>query len=88
MTELIWQGKYDENSKRTAPLRVSPPFQTVESINESTIECQRMWDLFSTDRDSDWCNGLRYTSMQESVIFRKSCPNADFSSMLDHICGV
>jgi len=51
MTELIWQGKYDENGKRTAPLRVSLPFQTVETINESTMERQRMLDLFSAGRD-------------------------------------
>jgi len=58
MTELIWQGKYDENGKRTAPLRVSLPFQTVETINESSIERQRMLDLFSAGRDSDWRNRL------------------------------
>jgi hypothetical protein len=46
MTEIIWQGKYDENGKRTAPLRVSLPFQTVETINESSMERQRMLDLF------------------------------------------
>src|SRR3989337_1865934 len=56
MTELIWQGKYDENGKRTAPLRVSLPFQTVETINESAMERQRMLDLFSAGRDSDWRN--------------------------------
>ncbi len=58
MTELTWQGKYDENGKRAAPLRVSLPFQTVETINESTIERQRMLDLFSAGRDSDWRNRL------------------------------
>ena len=58
MTELIWQGKYDENGKRTAPLRVSLPFQTVETINESTIERQRLLDMFSAGRDSDWRNRL------------------------------
>ncbi len=58
MTELIWQGKYDENGKRTAPLRVSLPFQTVETINESTMERQRMLDLFSAGRDADWRNRL------------------------------
>jgi len=58
MTELIWQGKYDEHHKRVAPLRVSLPFQTVETINESTIERQRMLDLFSAGRDSDWRNRL------------------------------
>jgi len=27
-TELIWDGKYDANGKRVAPLRVTLPFQT------------------------------------------------------------
>jgi adenine-specific DNA-methyltransferase len=58
MTELIWQGKYDEHGKRTAPLRVSLPFQTVETVNESSMERQRMLDLFSAGRDSDWRNRL------------------------------
>jgi len=58
MTELIWQGKYDDNGKRTAPLRVSLPFQTVETINESTIERQRTLDLFSAGRDPEWRNRL------------------------------
>jgi adenine-specific DNA-methyltransferase len=58
MTELIWQGKYDENGKRTAPLRVSLPFQTVETINESTMERQHMLDLFSAGRDPEWRNRL------------------------------
>ena len=58
MTELIWQGKYDENGKRTAPLRVSLPFQTVETINESSMERQRMLDLFSAGRDPERFYGL------------------------------
>jgi len=32
MTELIWDGKYDQDGRRIAPLRVSLPFQTVESF--------------------------------------------------------
>lgn len=35
MVELIWDGKYDANGKRVAPLRVALPFQTVETVNES-----------------------------------------------------
>ncbi len=35
MTELIWEGKYDENGRRVAPLRVSLPFQTIEAVIES-----------------------------------------------------
>jgi hypothetical protein len=29
-TELIWEGNYDGDGKRVAPLRVALPFQTVE----------------------------------------------------------
>ena len=58
MTELIWDGKYDKDGKRVAPLRVSLPFQTVETINESAIERQRMLDLFSAGRDPEWRNRL------------------------------
>src|SRR3989338_7229708 len=39
--ELIWEGKYDANGKRVAPLRVALPFQTVETVNESVQERQR-----------------------------------------------
>jgi hypothetical protein len=34
-TELVWDGKYDADGKRVAPWRVAPPFQTVETVNES-----------------------------------------------------
>jgi hypothetical protein len=39
--ELIWDGKYDANSRRIAPLRIALPFQTVEIVNESAQERQR-----------------------------------------------
>jgi hypothetical protein len=29
LAELIWDGKYDANGKRTAPVRVALPFQTI-----------------------------------------------------------
>ncbi len=34
MTELTWEGKYDQDNRRVAPLRVSLPFQTVETVKE------------------------------------------------------
>jgi adenine-specific DNA-methyltransferase len=40
-TELIWDGKYDSDGKRVAPLRVALPFQTVETVNESVQERQK-----------------------------------------------
>lgn len=47
MTELIWEGKYDSNNKRVAPLRLKLPFQTVETVNESAQQRQMSLDLFS-----------------------------------------
>jgi len=40
MVELTWEGKYDANGKRTAPLRLALPFQTVEMVNGSAQERQ------------------------------------------------
>src|SRR5438094_6495710 len=47
-TELIWEGKYDANGKRAAPLRVQLPFQTVEMVNESVQERQKALSLFES----------------------------------------
>lgn len=59
-TELIWEGKYDAEGKRVAPLRVALPFQTVETVNESTQERQKNL-LFGSSTSSDqmeWRNRL------------------------------
>lgn len=58
MTELIWEGKYDKDNHKVAPLRVRLPFQTVETVNESAQERQRTLDLFSTGRPAEWRNRL------------------------------
>src|SRR6266511_6269140 len=58
MPELLWEGKYDKKGKRVAPLRVSLPFQTVETVNESAQDRQRSLDLFSTGREREWRNRL------------------------------
>src|SRR5215216_3167877 len=58
MVELIWEGKYDANGKRVAPLRVALPFQTVETVNESAQQRQMTLDLFSAGRDTEWRNRL------------------------------
>ena len=58
MAEILWDGKYDEHGDKVGPLRVSLPFQTVETVNESGQERQRMLDLFSAGRDRDWRNRL------------------------------
>lgn len=59
MTELIWEGKYDKDGKRVAPLRVALLFQTVETVNESAQQRQRVFDLFSAGRDSEWGDNLK-----------------------------
>lgn len=58
MAELIWDGKYDSNGARTAPLRVALPFQTVETVNESVQDRQRSLDLFGGGKPTDWRNRL------------------------------
>ncbi len=58
MTELTWEGKYDQDGRRVAPLRVALPFQTVETVNESAQQRQHMLDLFNAGRDPDWRNRL------------------------------
>lgn len=58
MVELVWDGKYDKDGKRVAPLRVALPFQTVETVNESAQQRQRTLDLFAAGRDTEWRNRL------------------------------
>ncbi len=56
-TELVWDGKYDGNGKRVAPLRVPLPFQTVETINETAQDRQR--NLFqAVAQEQPWRNRL------------------------------
>src|SRR4030042_890147 len=58
MTELIWEGKYDKDGHKVAPLRVRLPFQTVETVNESAQQRQHTLDLFSSGRPAEWRNRL------------------------------
>ncbi len=58
MVELIWDGKYDENGQRTAPLRLKLPFQTVETVNESDQERQLSFDRFLSGQTPEWRNRL------------------------------
>lgn len=58
MVELVWDGKYDLNGKRVAPLRLKLPFQTVETVNESVQQRQMALDLFRLGKPSDWRNRL------------------------------
>jgi DNA modification methylase len=58
MTELIWEGKYDAQGRKVAPPRIALPFQTVETVNESAADRDRMQDLFAAGRPTDWRNRL------------------------------
>jgi adenine-specific DNA-methyltransferase len=57
MPELLWDAKYQEG-KKTGPVRIALPFQTVETVNESTKDRQRSLELFSSGRESEWRNRL------------------------------
>jgi adenine specific DNA methylase Mod len=57
MTEIIWEGKY-QDGKKFAPVRVALPFQTIETVNESAQERQRSLNLFASGREGDWRNRL------------------------------
>jgi DNA modification methylase len=56
--ELIWDGKYDAQGKRVAPLRVALPFQTVETVNESAQDRQKGFQFGAGFRDEAWRNRL------------------------------
>jgi DNA modification methylase len=58
MVELTWDGKYDKDGRKAAPLRLKLPFQTVETVNESAQQRQLALDLFSAGRPSEWRNRL------------------------------
>jgi adenine-specific DNA-methyltransferase len=59
-TELIWEGKYDAQGRRVAPLRVALPFQTVETVNESAQDRQRSlrFDFPGVRETEQWRNRL------------------------------
>ena len=57
MTELIWDGKY-KDGKKQGPVRIALPFQTIETVNESTQDRRRTLELFASGRDTEWRNRL------------------------------
>lgn len=58
MTELIWEGKYDEQGRKVAPPRIALPFQTIETVNESSADRDRNLEMFATGGASEWRNRL------------------------------
>jgi adenine-specific DNA-methyltransferase len=57
MTELIWDGKH-KDGKKQGPVRIALPFQTIETVNESTQDRRRNLELFASGRDTEWRNRL------------------------------
>ena len=57
MTELIWDGKY-KDGKKQGPVRIALPFQTIETVNESTQDRRRNLELFASGRHTEWRNRL------------------------------
>ena len=58
MVELVWDGKYDKDGRRVAPPRITLPFQTVETVNESAADRDRNLDMFGGAREPEWRNRL------------------------------
>lgn len=54
---MTWDGKYKEGKKQ-GPVRIALPFQTIETVNESTQDRQRNLELFAGGRDTEWRNRL------------------------------
>ncbi len=58
MTELRWEGKYDKDGRKVAPVRLALPFQDVETVNESAQQRQMMLDMWGGPHDKEWRNRL------------------------------
>jgi adenine-specific DNA-methyltransferase len=58
MPQLIWDGKFDDNGKRTPVPKLALPFQTVETVNEDTRARLRSLNLFEEGSPGDWRNRL------------------------------
>ena len=58
MPELIWEGKYNDNGQIVGPPRVSLPFQTVETVNQSAQERQMALGAAQAGSNPEWRNRL------------------------------
>lgn len=57
MTELHWDGKY-KDGKKVAPIRIALPFQTIETVNESSEDRKKNLDLFASSKPTECRNRL------------------------------
>jgi len=59
LVELVWDRKYDKSGAKSAPLQLALPFQTIETLNESSQQRQKSIDSFLTGRgETEWRNRL------------------------------
>jgi adenine-specific DNA-methyltransferase len=59
LAELIWEKKYDQSGNKSAPVSVPLPFQTIETLNESSQQRQKSIESFLTGRgETEWRNRL------------------------------
>jgi adenine specific DNA methylase Mod len=59
LVELVWDRKYDKSGVKAAPLKLALPFQTIETLNESSQQRQKSIDSFLIGRaETEWRNRL------------------------------
>ena len=59
LVDLVWDRKYDNSGAKSAPVSVALPFQTIETLNESTQQRQKSIESFLTGRgQTEWRNRL------------------------------
>ena len=80
MTELIWDGKYDDKGRKVAPPRIALPFQTVETVNESAADRDRNQDLFASGRQLERSSGATSRREVHLTAFRVESPKRQRST--------
>ena len=59
LIELLWDQKYDKSGTKSAPLKIALPFQTIETLNESSQQRQKSVESFLSGRGkTEWYNRL------------------------------
>jgi DNA modification methylase len=59
LVKLDWDRKYDKSGAKSAPVSVALPFQTIETLNESSQQRQKSIDMFLSRRgETEWRNRL------------------------------
>ena len=57
MTYQLLTGTHPDG-KKSAPVRIALPFQTIETVNESAQDRLRTLDLFALGKPTEWRNRL------------------------------